>query len=173
MRKITKKQAAVVAAATVAAVGAGTVGYAYWSTTGSGTGTASTDSGAASLTFAQSQIAAMYPGDAAQSFSVTVTNTAGNSAYVGHVKAYLTVAQANGATGTCSAGDYKLGTTATNVAAAPGTAASAIDLNWTAQELAKTSGHADATGYIQFNDSSTANQDGCKGATVTVNYLAS
>jgi hypothetical protein len=177
MRKFSKKAIATVAAGSALVIGGGGVAFAYWTSSGTGTGTATTSAGAANLSFGStttdgtSALSAMYPGDTAQSFQATLTNNATNKAYVSAVKAYLTIDSSH-ATAGCSASDYLLGNaTATTLSPAPGDAASATALTWTAQELAA-SGSDKATGKIQFNDKNTS-QDACKGATVTINYLAS
>lgn len=167
MRKISKKQLIVggVAAAVIAA-GTGTA-LAYWSTTGSGTGSATTTSGVSnSLAFTTSTINAMYPGDSAQNFKVTVQNTDANqSEYVTSVKAYLTVTPTSG--NTCDATNYLLDGHSDTSVSAP------VTLAWTAQELAKgASASTDSTDTIQFHNT-TSNQDGCKDAAVTINYVAS
>ena len=162
MRKLSKKTMALVAGSLVVATVGGGVAFAYWSTTGSGTGTGSTTAGKVDvLTFSQNTLSPMFPGDSSQPLTVTVTNPSGENVFVGGVKAYLTV------TGTCGADDFLLGGTA-----APSDIATARSLAWTAQDLAHNGGNANATSTIQFSNKAT-NQDGCKSATVTVHYLAS
>lgn len=162
MRVSTNQAIAAVALGAVAIAGTG-VAYAYWTTHGSGSGTGSTTPGVAdALTFSQSALTAMHPGDASQPLTVTVTNASkAEAAHVGLVKAYVTTDKTG-----CTGADFLLGGTA-----APSDAAGARSLTWTAQELA-VGGSANATSTIQFNDTK-ANQDVCKAAVVTVNYLAS
>ena len=169
MRRISTKGAiAVVAGAALVAGGAGAA-YAYWTATGTGTGSATTSTGAPNLSFGStSDLADMYPGDTPQAFTVKLTNNAQSKAYVAGVKAYLTV---DGSHAGCSAADYVLGADAANAAAAPASAATAVPLTWTAAELAK-AGSGTVSGVIGFNDDTAKNQDACKGATVTINYLA-
>jgi hypothetical protein len=166
MRKIGKKQLIVggVAVAVIAA-GAGTA-LAYWSTTGSGGGSATTSSGnghAVQITDNSSSLSPMYPGDSAQTVTVTVTNSdASQKAYVAGVSAYLTVTPTAG--NTCDATDYKLNGVAGVTSANP------ANLTWTGEELAA-SAH-DTTSYtLQFNNKSTL-QDGCKGAAVAITYAS-
>jgi hypothetical protein len=193
--QFTKKQkvAAVLGAGAVAVAGSG-IAFAYWSTTGSGNSTASTAPGnAAAVTIATSSatpIGAMFPGDSAQPLKATVSNgDASQKVYVSHVFAYLTVSKAQNAVGSCDSSDYLLdgvaGTTALAVTD-PNTHVTTggpVTLNWTAQELnAKGTAAQPATGSfsdtngtgdsIQFNDKAASNQDGCKGATVTINYVS-
>jgi hypothetical protein len=151
------KRGIVVGATTVALVGGG-VAYAYWTTSGSGTGSAATSAGAANLAIAQtSTISNMYPGDGPQTIAGTVTNNASNSAYVAKVTVSITsVTQAQGATGTCDASDYTL--SSPDMAIGKDVAAGA------------STSFSGAT--IQFNNKA-SNQDGCKGATVNLAYAAS
>jgi hypothetical protein len=157
MRALNKKVAVVVTTGVVVIASAGTA-YAYWSTTGSGTASAASSAGGANLTVAQtSTISNMYPGDAPQTLSGTVTNNADNSAYVASVTVSIkSVTPAAGASGGCSAADYAL----TN-------AVMPVNKDLLAKGTTAFSG---AT--IQFANSATTNQDGCKGATVTLAYTA-
>lgn len=163
MRKFSKKQYLAAGAAAAIVVAGGGAAYAYWTTSGSGTGTGSTTAGVTNqLSFVQTPISAMYPGDSQQNLSVTVTNTSGENAYVTSVKAYITTDKTG-----CTGADFLLGGNA-----APSTAATAVALTWTAQDLAKSTGNDVATSTIQFYDTG-ANQDACKSAAVTINYVAS
>jgi hypothetical protein len=165
MRKISKKAKLVVASSVALAALGGGVAYGYWSTTGTGSGTGSTSTGKVDvLSFTQNSLSPMFAGDTAQPLSVTVKNTSSENVYVANVKAYLTVA---GGLGSCAADDYKL-----NGAAAPGSAIDAVPLTWAAADLAPNA-EANATGTVQFNNKPSTNQDGCKGATITVHYLGS
>jgi len=154
MRKSTKITAALGGAAlTVATAGAA---YAYWTTSGNGTGSAPTSAGAASLEIAQTSVLSnMYPGDSAQTISGTVKNTAVNSAYVTKVVASIASVTPVG-TGTCDASDYTLATPDMAVG----------------QDVASGSTVTFSGATIKFNNKAT-NQDGCKGATVNLAYAAS
>ena len=174
MRKNHKRAAVLATGALV--LGSTGVAYAYWTTTGSGTGVGSTMSGdvdtPSALTFDQDSINAMYPGDSPQALTVTVTNGDTESYYVSSVKAYITTDKGT----SCTGADFLLGgdptaDPAVPGSAAPSTAATATPLTWSATELSGGGGNADATSYVQFNDTG-ANQDGCKGATVTIHYIA-
>ncbi len=161
MRKSNKKKAVV--AGTILALGTAGAAYAYWSTTGTGTGTGATTAGVTdSLTFTQDALSAMHPGDSAQTLTVNVKNTAGENAYVSTVKAYVTTDKDG-----CTGDDFLLGGTAGHKSLA-----TAKTLTWTGQDLAKTGGNDDATSTVQFNNTG-ADQDACKGAEVTLHYLAS
>jgi hypothetical protein len=161
MRNSTKITAALGGVAlSVATAGAA---YAYWTTTGSGSGTGATTAGVTdTLSFTQTALNAMYPGDSSQTLTVAVKNTDANQkVYVSGVKAYITTDKEG-----CTGADFLLGGAATAV-----DATNAKALAWTAQELAPTVS-ANATSTIQFNNTGSP-QDACKSAIVTVHYLAS
>lgn len=154
-----------IAAGTVLALGTAGVAYAYWSTTGSGTGSGSTTAGDnAAATVTNDGLAAMYPGDSVQDLVVKVTNTStSQQAYVSGVQAWVTTDKAN-----CDGSNFLL-----NGAAAPSAAAEKVALVWTAREINAGATAAQATGNtIQFNNKA-AEQNACKGAAVTVHYTAS
>jgi hypothetical protein len=159
MRKPSKKALAVVTA--VALLAGGGTAFAYWTTSGTGTGTAATTAGTLNaLTFTQSTVNAMYPGDSPQTLTVGVKNTGTEATYVTLVKAYITTNKSG-----CTGADFKIGGVAT------GTEADPTGLTWTAADLAADA-TADATSTIGFNNTSD-NQDACKTAVVTVHYVAS
>jgi len=161
--RLTKKSKAVVAGVSMLGlVGTGTA-YAYWSTSGSGTGSATTSAGAAAFTVAGNVANAMYPGDAEQTGTATITNTSTTeNGHLAKVTAYLTTDKLG-----CTGADYLL-----NKAAAPSSGATAADLGFTAVDIAG-SGTATKTFTLQFNNSSTTDQSACKGAAVRINYTAS
>jgi hypothetical protein len=156
----TKKRSLVALGAIAALVIAGTA-FAYFTNSGSGTGTGSTSTvGATDLSYSQNTLTAMYPGDSAQTLTVTVKDTNSSvSEYVNGVSAYITTNQSG-----CTGADFLIdGKTSSQ--------ASPVTLGWTAQEL-KAGGSASTTGdTVQFNDT-TAPQNGCQGATVTLNYAS-
>ena len=163
MRKSTKVTAALAGGAL--AFGTAGVAYAYWTTGGTGSGSASTSAGATGKLGIGGDVPnAMYPGDSAQTITATVTNNGSENYKVQSLKAYLTVADPQ-ATAGCSSSDYLI-----NGVAAPGTALSAADLSITPIDLAPAATQT-VTYTIHFNNKST-NQDFCKGASVTVHYVA-
>lgn len=162
-----KKKVAAVATTAVILGGAGAA-FGYWTTTGSGEGAASTTAGVSdTLSFTTATIDAMYPGDSEQDVTVTLENDGPDeSVYVTSVKAFVTVA--DGAGEDCDADDFLL-----NDAEAPGSAGAAIELNWAPRDIAVDASYStDGLDTIQFNNKATA-QDDCKGAVVTLHYLAS
>jgi hypothetical protein len=170
MKRFMNKKVAAIGLAAGLALGAAGVATAYWTSSGSGTGTSSTTAGSSDLTYATTTINPMYPGDSAQNFTVTVTNnSATQKEYVNGVSAYITTNKSG-----CDGSDFLLDGVATAVSSA-----TAVPLAWTAQELTATTGApanaattAAATDTIQFNDKLT-NQDACKSAVVTLNYTSS
>src|SRR6478736_9452729 len=84
-----KKSAAFVAAGVIGLATAGGA-YAYWTSLGGGTGTASTKAGATSVFLVTGgSTSAMYPGDSAQSITATVKNTGTENYKIQSVKAYV------------------------------------------------------------------------------------
>lgn len=165
MRTLTTRQKIVTGAVAVVLVGTGTAAYAYWTSQGTGTGSAGTAEQATTLTVAQTTSpSGMYPGDAAQDLDVLVTNPGPNKARVAGVRAVATVTQAAGAVGTCDPSDYQV-----NGAQLPGSGQ--VTLHWTAVELDALASQS-STNTVHFYDKADANQDGCKGATLTFQYTA-
>jgi hypothetical protein len=167
--RMTRKKLIAVLGAAVLVVALATAGFAFWTTSGNGSGTGSTAAGTANdLTFATTSLTQMYPGDLAQTFTVTVTNgNASQTSTVSNVKAYVTT----DSLGTCDGSDFLL-----NGVAAPSTSATAVALGWTQADIA--AGDSAATSgadSIQFNNKSgvTGNQNACKGVGVTLHYVAS
>jgi len=160
MRKVNKKIAAVAAGAIV--VSTAGAAYAYWTTTGGGTGTASTTAGQAEgFTVSGGVPNAMFPGDAPQTATATVTNkSTTESAYLNKVTAYITTNKDG-----CTGADFLLNGSSTATQAAP------ADLGFTAVDIAK-SGTATKNFTLQFNNTG-SKQDACKSAVVTINYVAS
>lgn len=133
--------------------------YAYWTITGSGTGSATTGDVAAITVNQNTVLEAMYPGDSPQTISGDFTNGNDGPVYVGTVTASISsVTKAVGApAGTCDATDYTLTNAAMTVNAE---VPSGTDVGaWTGATL-------------QFNNKAT-NQDACKGATVNLAYAIS
>ena len=158
MRKTQK--IAIVAGSTAGALALGGVAFAYWSSTGTATGSGSTSSGAADLTISQTTVLnAMYPGDTAQNLVVNVKNNATNKARVVGVTGYVTTDKTG-----CDGTDFLLGGLISSEI-------TPVALAWTTQELAHNASD-NATSTIQFNNKGDANQDACKGATVTIHYAS-
>lgn len=160
MRTSTKITALV--GGTALAVATAGVAYAYWTTSGSGTGTATTATGSATaFTVTGNVTNAMFPGDAPQTVTATVQNKGSENYKVQTLKAYVTTDKSG-----CTGADYLV-----NGAAAPSTALTAADLAITPVDLAPNA-TTTKTFTMQFNNTG-GNQDACKGAAVSINYLAS
>jgi hypothetical protein len=172
MSKYTKKQKVAVAlGAGAIAIAGGGVALAYWSASDTGTGTATTTAATnADLSFTNTAISGMAPGVDPAALAVTVkNNNAHSSAQVNTLTAYLTVAKDPSATGTCDATDYTLDGHTDASSANP------VTLGWTTATVIPASGTdtTDGTDKLGFNDKPSSNQDGCKGAMVTLNYATS
>ena len=136
----------------------GGIAFAYWTVTGSGSGTGATGDNAAITINQTSTVTNLRPGGPAQELEGDFTNTNGGPVYVTSVTASIaSVTKAAGApTGTCDATDYTLtGATMTVDAEVP---AGANQGSWSGATIA-------------FNNKAT-NQDACKGATVNLAYTS-
>jgi hypothetical protein len=156
MRKTTKLAAAVGASALV--IGSAGIAYAYWSTSGSGDGSATTASAAGLVVVNQgTTVSDLSPGSGTQALSGTFDNTTNPSP----VKIVQVSVDFTGTTWktNCSAADYKLvqpaAQTAGNTMVPTGTTVGA----WTG-------------GSIEMLDSLT-DQEGCKGQVLKLHYTAS
>lgn len=137
----------------------GGAAFAYWTSTGSGSGTVASTTPGTVVVAQTSVITAVNPGRAAQALSGTITNPAGaaSSVYVTSLSVTLaSVSKATGApSGACAVTDYTL-TGGTSVAVGQNIDPGA-SVTWSGPTIA-------------FNNSTTVNQDGCKGATVNLAY---
>jgi hypothetical protein len=164
-----KRHLLVVAVAGGIVAASGGAAYAYWSTSGSGSGSGGTANGATAaiaITDDSSSLSAMFPGDSAQTVTVTATNSdSQQSAYVNGVSAYLTVTEADNApAGTCDASDYLLN------GASGVDSSNPASLNWTPADLAA-GATASTTFTLQFNNKDSV-QDACQGASVAITYAS-
>lgn len=162
MRSFSKKQLAVAGTATVILVGGSTAAYAYWTSTGGGTGDGATAAGSAALVVTQDTLlAGMYPGDSPQDLQFTVTNgSVGDpSTKVYGVTAYVTTDK-----GGCDGTDFLINGTPAD---------SAVTLAWTPVEIVGGSSETSVLedNDIQFNNKATEQND-CKNAAVTITYAA-
>lgn len=150
---------AVVSTAVVAVTG---VAVSYWTAGGAGAGAAGTATGAAgnSLRVVQnSSPSDMGPGVPAGDITVSVFNDGTQNVRVRQVDVTIaSVTPAAGATGPCSAADYAL---------------SGAPMSTGAGEVAPGSSVPISGATLGFANDAARNQDGCKGATVTLTYTAS
>jgi hypothetical protein len=153
MFKFTKKKIAAVVAG-VAIVGASSgVAFAYWTQSGSGTGTAATGSTQAITINQTSTITGLYPGDLPHTLSGNFTNPNPSKVFVEAVTADSITIDSTHATAGCTPGDYTLGGTAV----VHGEIAVGLNVGtWTGLT-------------VQMKDT-VLNQDACKGAQLTIAY---
>ncbi len=145
----------------VAAVAVTGVAVAYWTTTGSGTGTAGTAASATTVTVRQASApTGMGPGIAAGDITVTVSNPGSSSVPANQVLVTIdSVTKVAGApAGTCTASDYVL---------------TGATMTTGATTLAPSTSTTFSGATLQSKDDAIIDQDGCKGATVTLAYAAS
>jgi hypothetical protein len=147
-----------VVAGVVAVVGLAAVGaFAYWTVTGSGSGSASTAAGSAVLTVNQTSASSgLYPGGSV-ALSGNFTNPASYNQYVTSVSASIPAFsfQSDGSKPACTQADFSLtgSPAAVGQDVAPGTGGS-----WSGITLSMTN--------------AATNQDNCKSVTVPVNYTS-
>jgi hypothetical protein len=157
MMKFTKRRGMLPAGIAAALVVAGAA-FAFWTGNGSGSGSGSAATGVSALTANQATtLAAMYPGDSAQTISGDFDNSNSGPVYVSTVTVSISgVTKAAGApAGTCDATDFTLANAAMSVGG----------------EVAAGTGEGSFTGAtLKFNDKPATNQDACKGATVSLSY---
>lgn len=145
-----KRKTSVIAIFLVLAVAG--AAFAYWTAGGTGTGTADTGTTTPLTANQTSVLTDMYPGDTAQTLSGDFDNPNDGPVYVTSVTAAITGVA--GGDGVCTAADYTLASPIMLVGA----------------EVPAGTGVGSWTGAtIQFNNTA-LNQDGCKGATVTLTY---
>lgn len=142
-----KRKAVAVGLASAVSLATGVAAFAYWSTTGSGTGAASTTAGE-SITITQTNtVADLEPGQTTPDQLLgTLTVSNGRYAYVGAITPTVT-------------GTSNAGCTSSDFTVMPST--------YNAEVMGSASGVT--LGTIAFNDT-TANQDACKNATVYLSY---
>ena len=165
MRTFSTKKLVVTAAVAAVVVGTGTAAFAYWTSQGTGEGTAQTAAEATVLNVKQiSTPDNMFPGDKPQALVITVSNPGQNKVQIAGLTAVPTVTLSDKAVGTCDPSDYQV-----NGKALP--AKGIVTLNWESVEL-DADGSQDSTNTVQFFDKTDTNQDGCKGATLVLSYTA-
>jgi hypothetical protein len=146
-RLINKKRALVLGAVAILAVAG--VAVAYWTTTGSGSGSGSVAASNGTLVLHGTITSALTPGGSSP-VTYTADNAGSSSLQVGTVHAVVSIDEEH-ATAGCKASDFSIADTAENQVIA-----------------AKSSGVALAKdGSISMADTA-ANQDACKGASISL-----
>ncbi len=147
--KITKKKLAIVSTVVVASLGA-TAAFAYWTTGGSGTGTADAGSTATALTLHANFSDGLLLGHH-ETVTVTADGNGTDDVSLGGKTLYFTVSTDDAG---CTAADFTL----PSATATAGTVVHAADV-----------GVEIGSATLTMISRDLVNQDGCKGATVTVN----
>lgn len=138
-----------------------TAAFAYWTTSGSGSGSATAGSDAG-VTASGNPANGIYPGSSV-AVTTTVTNSSSTQAqYVSNLHVAISIDSAH-ATGGCQASwfTYKADSQATGTDANPHTVALATEL--------AASANTTVAGHVFMADTS-SNQDACKGATINLAY---
>ncbi|GMA28374.1 hypothetical protein [Arenivirga flava] len=135
----------------VSVVGIGTAAYAYWTTTGGGSGSAATGAVSTVEIVQTSQVTDLAPGSGTQALSGTFNNPNDAAVAVGAVEAEVVVTGA----GDCSADDYVI--TGTGAVTGDSVPAGTGVGSWSGLDIA-------------FDNDPVRNQDDCQGATITIEY---
>jgi hypothetical protein len=148
--QFSRKRAAAVATGAALTLIVGGVAFAYWSTTGTGTGSAATgDVVGVTIHATSPAVAGLYPGGPAQNVSGNFDNPNSGSVHIQQVTVAVDPTWSVGTTLPCTADDFTVtAPAATNAEIVSGTGVGA----W-------------GTATIKMNNLST-NQDNCKGVTV-------
>jgi len=155
MHKLTRKTVAVAAGTAVLLSGAG-VAFAYWTNTGSGTGSATTGNNVAITVLQTASSAVLVPGGPPSTLSGTFTNTNASTVFVNTVTATLASVTGGGTTPLqCTIADYQLDTPTITIGAQ-----AAVDDSTTWSGI-----------KVSMVNSGT-NQDKCKGATINLSYAS-
>lgn len=150
MPRMTKKRYAIVAGIGAVALTAGAA-FAYWTSTGSGTGSATTDSSTAwAVTIDSTNLQDLSPGGPTETINFHVKNNNSGVQSLASTTASVTGTSNAG----CTATDFAVGTTSITY----GSVASGATVN--------------GTFTLQMIDTG-ANQDACKGVTVNLKVDAS
>ena len=145
MRKLSKKGKVYAVAASIALVAAsGGAAFAYWSTTGSGSGSAANSAGGGTVTLHATFNAGLAPGNST-AVAYTADNSSNTSTVVGALSATVSTSDPN-----CLASWFTVTATTSNSTAAPNSVGTSV-----------------GSGTLTFANSA-VNQDACKSATVTV-----
>jgi hypothetical protein len=132
----------------VAAIGLSAIGaFAYWSTTGSGSGAADVDSANGTVVLHGSAPTGLYPGGSS-GVTFTADNAGDTNLYVGTIQLVSVDADSPG----CDTDDFSMADVVSNTVVP-----------------ADTTGHAlNGVGTLAYANT-TVNQDACKGAELTLN----
>lgn len=135
-------------AVALAAAGA----YAYWTTTGSGSGSAAVASGNGTVVLHGTAPTDLYPGGSSN-VTFTADNAGTSNLFVGTI--HLASVSADGGHSSCVTSDFTMPDVTSNTV---------VNAGATGQALT-------GTGTLSYANT-TANQDACKGATLTLNLTS-
>jgi hypothetical protein len=163
--RINMKRPLVLATIVVAAVGlSGLAAYAYWTTTGAGTGTAATGTNqAVTVTQIGTVPSLLAPGSTAQAIDFKINNPLASKQYVATVTVSIVDVRHGGAAGTIASG----GCTAADFTLVQPTA---INTDLVNGDTSYTAGTSKGATIAMIN--TLANQDDCKGITVNLAFAA-
>ena len=150
MRNLSKKSKTIIAGAAIAGLASAGGAYAYWTTTGSGTGAATNASSNGVIVLHGTYAGGLTPA-ATRAVTFTADNAGTSSLYVGDI----TLASVTTDKPSCVVADFTMPVVTSNTTV-PATS-SLFALN--------------GAGTLTFADTA-ANQDGCKGAVVTLHLTS-
>jgi hypothetical protein len=158
VRFVTKKRVAAAVAA-IAIAGGGMAAYAYWTGVGSGSGSATATTPSALTVNQTSSVTNLFPGATPVTLSGTFDNPNSGKVYVHGVtgSVHTFSSQTDATKPACTQADFAIAGTATVNAEVP--AGNGVG-SWSGLT-------------VQLTDNASANQDNCKGLTVTIDYTAS
>ena len=149
--KITKKKLGAFVAGAALVAGAGSA-FAYWTTTGAGNGSATAATSNGTVVLHASYLGGIYPGGTA-SVTFTADNAGATNLYVGTI--HLASVAVDVPHSTCVVADFTMPDVVSNTVVAGLASGAALT----------------GTGTLSFANTS-ANQDACKGATITLNLTS-
>lgn len=149
--KFNRKRAAAVATGAALTFIVGGVAFAYWTTSGSGSGSAATGN-TSPITINSAAVTGLYPGTTPTAISGTFTNPNPGQVYVNQVTVKVDPAWTLGTTNPCTAADFAV-----------------TQPTATARQIVTGDTWSGAT--IQLKNLAT-NQDNCKGVTVPLLFTS-
>lgn len=151
--QMTKKKAVALVGAGVLTLSVSGVAYAFWTSGGTGTGSAATGVTEAIEIIQTTVVEDLRPGGAPQELAGTFSSPNDGPVYVGRVVIEIdSITQLATAAGACTAADYTL-----------------VQPEFNGEQIEGDTGTWGGAS-IAFNNSPTVNQDGCQGATVNLAY---
>jgi hypothetical protein len=151
MKRLSKRTwvaIAIVLAIAFSAIGA----FAYWTTTGSGTGSATVAASNGTVTLHGSAPTDLFPGGSS-TVTFTADNAGSSNLFVGTI--HLAGVSADGGHASCVTSDFSMADVTSNTMVAAGASGAALT----------------GTGTLNYANTG-ANQDACKGASLTLNLTS-